>query len=131
MVKELKSGLLIPDLLVLAKNIKDMPLEVLLDRLIKAVDSERGKVFIDEGPEEIDGFIFATIENFDGEDAVFIQAASVRPGTNNAHELLNRVKLWGREIGLTKAYCLTPRNPAPFIRKFGFKFYSNALKLDL
>lgn len=132
MVKEINNVLLIPQVLELAKNIPDTPLPVLEKMLIDALTSKKAKILVSENRQgELTGFMFASIEQMEGEDCVFIQTTYIKPDRDDKYTgwgLLNKMRLFGKDNNINLMYMMTPRNPKPFIRKYGFQFYTTVLR---
>lgn len=131
MIYQLTNPLLIPKLLEMAKAVPDTPLDKLEKMLIEAMTSKQAKIFVDEKNNEIRGFIFGSVENLEGEDCIFIQFCIVKPIKEERHigfELLLKMRLWGKELGLNYIYTITDRNPKGYIRKYGFEHYANVLR---
>ena len=132
MISEITNPLLINRILELARIVPDTPIDKLKKMLIEGLTSKQAKIFIDEKNGEVRGFIFATVEQMEGEDCVFIQFCVIKPIKEERYigfELLLKIRLWVKDLGLKYIYTMTPRSSKPFIRKYGFKFYTNVLRL--
>jgi len=134
MIYENSNPLLIPRLLEMAKTIPDLPIPELEKMLIGGISSTNTKIFVEEKGEEIRGFLFCSIEGFDGQDACFVQVCAIKPTNeenNIGFELLNRVKLWAKEKNLEYIYFITKRNAKGFEKKYHFKYYGTVLRKKL
>lgn len=134
MIYKLDNALLIPKVLTLARALPDPNLPALEGMIIKGIGRKDAALFVDEKAEEVNGFIFATVEEFEGEDAVFIQASVIKPNNNHenvGHELLARVRAWGRARGLKQCYFMTRRSARAYERKYGFRYHTTVLKRSL
>jgi len=129
MIYETKNVLLIPRLLEMAKTIPDLPLPELEKMLIGGINSPNTKIFVEEKEDDIRGFMFVSIEGFDGQDACFVQVCAVKPTEENiVFEMLHRVKLWAKEKNVEYIYFITKRSPKAFERKYHFKYYGTVLR---
>lgn len=129
MILEVDNPLLIPQILKLAENIPETPLDKLKDMLLSAVDDREAKILIEKKDEDIRGFIFATIEKVDGERAAFIQSCYITPDMQGiGHELLTRIRTWAKENNLQNIYMMTKRDYKSFMRKYHFEFCYFILK---
>lgn len=84
--------------------------------------------------ERVDGelisFMFATIENFDGENAAFIQVCFSKNG-GNVKKLLDDLILWTKSQNIHTLFFMTKRNPEGFERKYQFKECYKVLKRSI
>jgi len=132
MVRQLENPLLLTKVIDLAKNIPDMDAVILSTMLTHALASKRALILISETKEgEVNGFSFATIENLDGEDAVFVQATYIKPGEEEKYigfELLTKLRLFGKDNRLNNIYMMTKRNPKAYMRKYKFEFAYTVLR---
>lgn len=130
MIYALKNVLLIPKILELSKVLDTDP-QALSNVLIKSLGRKDAALYVDEKDGVLDGFILATIEEFDGKDAAFIQSCVIKPEGNEkniGHELLTRIRRWAAEQGATEIYFMTRRNPQAFQRKYNFRYHATVLK---
>lgn len=132
MVRTIDNPLLIPKILDLAKNIGGTDLKTLEKMLIEGLTSKKSKILISEKNGEVCGFMYASIEEFEGEDVVFIQSAYNKPDSEERYtvfEFITKLRLWAKENNIRWIYTMTRRNIKPFIRKYKFQFYTNVLRL--
>lgn len=130
MIYELKNPLIINRLLEMAKTIPDLPLLALEKMLIGGIASPNAKIFVEEKDDEVRGFIFASIEGFDGQDSCFVQVCAVKLEQENKYivfELLSKIKLWAKEKNLEYIYFITKR-PKGFEKKYHFDYYGTVLR---
>lgn len=126
--------LLIPKLIKLAEVVPNTPLEKLRKFMFLTINKPGTRAYVDMHDGVIRGFIYASIEEFDGEGCVFIQFCVVKPCDNEKNigfELLDKMKQWAKENNISQIYLSTARDPKGFIRKYHFEFYSSILRLDL
>ena len=130
MIYETSSPLLIPKLLELAELVPNLPIPELEKILINGISSPNSKILIEEKDDEVRGFLFASIESFDGQDCCFVQVCAVKPTceTNIVPELVHRIKLWAKEKQVEYLYFMTRRNSKGFERKYHFDFYGTVLR---
>jgi N-acetylglutamate synthase-like GNAT family acetyltransferase len=130
MIIALSNPLLIPRLIEMAHAVPDAPKDVLERQLARAISRPDAVVYVDDFKGEIRGFIYASIENFDGEDVCFVQFCVVKPEIASyvCFELLGRVRVWANERGLKWIYTMTARNYKPFMKKYKFEFAYTVLK---
>lgn len=134
MIYQLTSGLLINQLEAMAKTVPGAPVQALRDMLVNSIGRKDARVFVDEKDGKVNGFIFATVEEIDGRDSIFIQFCVVKPNPNEpntCNELLSKVRKWGEEIKLRDMYFQTRRNPKAFARKYKFHYHTTVLKRSL
>jgi N-acetylglutamate synthase-like GNAT family acetyltransferase len=130
MIYQLRNVLLIPKILDLAKALDTDP-KALETALIRSLGRKDAILFVDEKDGVLDGFILATVEEFESKDAAFIQSCVVQPTTNEknvCHELLARVRRWAADQGITEMYFMTKRNHKAFQRKYNFRYHATVLK---
>ncbi len=122
MIQEIQSPLLLNQILRMAEKVPGTPMETLRQKLIQGMRRNDAKVYIYEKNGEVMGFIFSTVEEYNGEDAVWIQFCVTQEsaGPNITQELLGRVKSWGKELGFKDMYFVTQRSPKAFERKYKF-----------
>jgi len=114
----------IPNLIELSRAVPDSNPQALEKMLIAGMGRKDSRVFVFEREEKIKAFIFATVEEFEGEDAAFIQFCVSIPDANErnvVNELLNRVRTWAGELGLSNMYFMTRRDPRAYARKYKFR----------
>jgi len=134
MVLTFDNPLLIPKLIKLAEQVPGTPLNKLKKFMFNSLNRPNAKAYMDMHDGVIKGFIYSTIEEFDGEKCVFIQFCVLKPCAEDKYigfDMLNKIKLWAKENNITQIYFSTARDIRPFIKKYHFKFYSSILKLDL
>lgn len=134
MIREFDNPLQIPKLIELAKEVPNTPLDKLKKFMFATLSQPNTKAYIDSRDGEIYGFIYATIEEFDGERCVFIQFCVIKPVKEESYtgfELFTKMKLWARENNISQLYFITSRDPKGFIRKYHFEPYGSVLKMDL
>jgi len=79
---------------------------------------------------ELLSFMFATIENFDGENSAFIQVGFSKNG-GHADLLLADLILWAKSNNLKTIFFMTKRNPKGFERKYNFKECYKVMKRSI
>jgi hypothetical protein len=134
MILPFDNPLLIPKLIEMAKEVPNTPLDKLQKFMFRTINTPNTKIYYDVHDGIIRGFIYGTIESFDGDTCVFVQFCVVKPCEHDKYvcfELLTKMKLWAKENKITQIYFATSRNPEAFIRKYHFEFNSTILKLDL
>ena len=131
MIYELKSVFTIPKLVELSKEfLPDVPHENLQSMMIERFGRD-SKTFVYEENGIPEGYVFATVEEFNGKNQVFIQQCVVKSKEKHkevSRELLSRVTKWAEAFGYDWVYFITHRNPRPFMRKFGFLYHGSVLK---
>lgn len=131
MVYTTSNPFLIPKLIEMARQVPNTNIKALEKMLIEGMTSKDSNIIIDEKDDDVRGFIFATIESMEGEDCVFIQFCVIKPQEEERYigfELLNKIRLWGKERGLKYLYMMTDRNWKPFARKYKFSPHMMVLK---
>lgn len=133
MIYQITNALLIPKLLDLMKALETDPV-LLQEIMIQSLARSDSRIFVEEKDGQARGFIFATVETFEGKESVFIQSCSVKPDDNErlvCFELLARIRKWGSELGLKDMFFMTRRSPEAFKRKYHFKYHTTVLRRSL
>lgn len=131
MIYQLTNVLLIQKLLEMARVVPDTDLNALEATLLNSLRRKDARIFVDEHKGEIKGFIFASVEEIDGKDAVYIQFCVIKPDANERNlgmELLSKIRRWAREAGLKDMYFSTRRNVDAFKRKYKFRYHNTMLR---
>lgn len=134
MVMEFTNLLFIPKLVKLAEEVPNTPTEKLKHFMFMTLNQPNTKAYMDMRDGIINGFIYASIEEFAGERCVFIQFCIVKPNANEKYtvfEMLTKMKLWALDNNITQIYFGTERDPKAWERKYHFKLHSYIMKLDL
>lgn len=134
MIYQITNALLIPKILQLARVIPDTNLKALENMIINGIGRKDSILLVDEKADEVNGFIFATVEELEGESVVFIQTCVNKPTNNEenvVHELLAKVRAWGRKQGLKQCFFMTRRSARAYERKYGFRYHTTVLKRSL
>lgn len=101
-----------------AIQIDGLDVDVLKQMIIDS-SLERKFVMADINDGQMKAFMFATVENLDGQDVCFIQAChSVKDGS--VQVMLDKCIAWANEQGLKRIVFLTKRNPEAWERKYKF-----------
>lgn len=130
MILELDNILLIPRITELMKEILPVSVNTFENMIVDAMASKKALILIDKKDEEIRGFVFATIEQMEAEDIVFIQISYIRPEYPKiGFELLARVRTWAKKMEIKNwIYMITPRDIKGFEKKYKFRFYGRLLR---
>ena len=123
MILQLTNLLLIPKVKALAKYVPNTNENVLEKMLLNGIDQKDSIIYINKRDEEVNGFIFATKETWEGEPVCFIQFCVIKPSTEEKYigfEFLNKIRLWAKDKGLPKIITVIRRNPEGFKRKYKF-----------
>ncbi len=130
MIIRLTHPLLIPKLVDMAKVVPGAPIEHMADVLIEAVYDEKGsRIFVDEKDGVVKGFIYGSLEHWQGEPVVYVQLCVVLPTERySCHELLARIEAWARENKIKHIIFVTMRNWKAYARKYHFAFDGTVLK---
>lgn len=119
----------IEQVLKLAENIPDTPINVLRTRLCN--DLKQRLIVSKEEDGVVKGYAYATIEYFDGEAVVFIQSTYVTPGHDIGGEFMEEMLKWARETNCKWIYMLTKRKEEPITRKYGFESVGTIMKKEV
>lgn len=134
MIIPFNNPLMIPKLIELAEIVPNTPIEKLKKFMFMTLNQPNTKAYVAKEDDMYKGFIYASIEEFDGDRCIFIQFCVILPDEYAKYtgwELLTKMKVWAQENGITQIYFSTQRDPKGFMRKYHFEFYSTILKLDL
>jgi len=98
--------------------------------LEQGIKSDSSIIIVDEKDKKINGFVFASIEEFNGEDVCFIFACVVSPDMKQTvHDFIAKLRKWSKEKGLKKMLLSTKTHPEGFSKKYGFKYESTLMSL--
>jgi len=132
MILEVTTPLTIPKILEMARKMPHLPVKALEDMLIRGMASEKSKILVDDKEGVLRGFMYASIEHFDGQPVVFIQASYIKSDLDGAkyigHEFISRMRAWAKESQIEYLYMMTPRNPKGYTRKYKFEFYTYVMR---
>ena len=136
MIHRIESPLQIPGLMVLADLVPDVPRDVLRSRLLEAISKQNARVYVNKKGIDVTAFILATLEEFEGEDAVFVQFCASLPIKDNSSivkEMVSRVTKWGGSLGLKKIYFMTRRGQGirAFGKKYKFRVHATVMVSDI
>lgn len=131
MITEITNPLLVPKILDLAKSIDSFPLEKLKSMLTEGFKRQDTRLVVYKKDEELKGFVYATIDFFDGDEVVFIQASSIDSKEKNiGYELLANIKKWGNSNNCKYIYMITQRDKA-FERKYKFEPIGTVMRREI
>ncbi len=83
------------------KDIFNIPKDKLDGYLTEAIKGENSVLFIDEKENKVVSFIYASIEEFNGEDRCFIHACVCGDkDKHTVHHFLGRVMQWAKDKGI-------------------------------
>ena len=129
MIIKIDNPVLIPEILKLAVKDDKFKIDSLRSMLNDALTRKDSLILIEKKDDVVRGFLFATIEFFQGEDSVFIQGCYVEQDAPQAgHELLAHVRNWGSNLGKEFIYFMTQRESGAWEKKYKFKVVSHVLK---
>lgn len=120
------------DMLLEKKDLFRIRKDKLEDYLSRAVEDDDAIIIINEKDRDIGSFLYASIEEIDGEEAVFINACISEPKkADSVFELLSRLMKWAASKNLDKIFFLSNVHMEGFKRKYGFEKYSELLFLNI
>lgn len=118
MIKSVNDSKTIEMIIVNAVKIAGIDVEVLRKMILDSLQ-ERKFIIADINDGQMKAFMFATVENLDGQDVCFIQAChSVKDGS--VQVMLDKCIGWSKNLGLEKIVFMTKRNPRAWERKYKF-----------
>ena len=131
MIQIIDNPILLYQILDLAKEIPDTPIDVLEKMLLKGIGSPDARIVVDKKDDKIRGFMFSTIEIFQGDDVVFVQSCYVSPkAPHTFHDLVANINAWAKERFIKNIICMTQR-PEAFARKYKFKILTHIVKREV
>jgi len=131
MIQIIDNPILLYQIIDLAKEIPDTPIDVLENMLLKGIGSKDARIVVDKKDDIVRGFIFGSIERFQGEDVVFVQSCYVRPeAAHTFHDLVANVNAWAKERFIKSIICMTQR-PEAFARKYKFTILTHVVKREV
>lgn len=130
MFRDLSDPLLIPKIVKLAEEyLPDTSPDMLRNGLIKSLENNEARTIVYGKKGNIQAYIFATIDRFDMNKCVFIQSCVIHPVLKEiGHELLARIRNWGKAKQAKFIYFITGRNPQGFMRKYKFEKTGEVLR---
>lgn len=106
--------------------------EKLLKYLEDAIKNETSIILLDEKDNKVDGFVFASVEEYDGEDVCFIHTCIVAKDKKyTVHDFIARLRKWSREKGIKTLIMSTNKHEKGFERKYGFKYLSTLMTMPV
>lgn len=129
MILQLTTPIFLTRILDLAREVPDVPYEVLSKMILQGINDKDSIIYIDEKDGVVNGFIYASKERWNGEDVCFIQFCVIHPNNDYdfsnekyiGFEFMTKMKLWAKEKGLKSLVMVTKRNPKIYERKYQFK----------
>ena len=110
----------------------DIQKEKLRSYLEDAIKNESSIVLLDEKDNRVDGFVFASVEEFNGEDVCFIHSCIVSPEKKyTVHDFIARLRKWSSEKGIKTMIMSTNKQEKGFERKYGFRYLSTLMSLPV
>ena len=110
----------------------DIQKDKLRDYLEDAIKNDSSIVLLDEKDNRIDGFVFASVEEFNGDDVCFIHVCIVaKEKKYTVHDFIGRLRAWSNERGLKTMIMSTNKHEKGFERKYGFKYLSTLMTLSV
>ena len=132
MILEITNAFQLPAIFKMAEKIPNVKKSVMEEMLTKALSRQDAKIIADIQGNEYVGFIFASVESLNGEDIIFIHLSYIKPGlVNSGHELLARLKLWSKFLGIKGLVASTHRSVKGFEHKYKFKYFSTLIRREV
>lgn len=128
MIQEIKESILLPQIVDLAELIPETPKEKFKDMLYNGIAHDDTVIIVDKKDSTIKAFLFATMENYQGEEVAFIQLCYIHPeAPASGHEILNRLNIWAKKQGAKQLVFITKRKPRAYERKYHFEYAGKVL----
>ena len=122
MIERLKDSSMFLNLMELAKQLPNTPLEELGKMLINGFNKDTAQILVCKENEDITGFTLTSIEEFDGNNVAFIQGAVIKPNNDNyGLELMEKIRSWASDMKVKYIYMITNRNTKGFSKKYNFE----------
>jgi len=114
-------------------NIKNCPKANIIEMMGKGLnnDNEIILAYINDDKEDkiVRGFLYATVDNMDGERTAFIQAAYMSPKYNKySQNVFDKLIEWSKQRNINRMDIITTRFPDSFRRKYGFEYTGTLMK---
>lgn len=120
MIHEVDSLHTIDAIVEFAGRINRLNKKALKKMMLESLFLEHRFLVVDTDGENLQGAMFATVENFDGENVAFIQVCySNKQG--NVQSMLDKLIDWARSLGLKKMIFMSERSPKAWARKYKFE----------
>jgi len=129
MILQLTSPIFMTQILDLAREVPDVPIETLNKMILSGLNDKDSIIYIDEKDGLVNGFIYASKEKWNGEEVCFIQFCVIKTNTEYSmsndkyigFEFMTKMRLWAKEKGLANLVMVTKRNPKLYERKYQFR----------
>ncbi len=132
MILEITNAFQLPRIFEMADKIPNVKRETVEIMLTKALNRKDAHIIADVQNDEYVGFIYASIENLDNYDVVFIHLSYVKPGLfNSGHELLARLIIWSKSLGIKSLMASTRRSVKGFEHKYKFNYFSTLIRREI
>ena len=134
MICKWDNPLSINKILELAKDVKDTPIDKLKRFILESLNNPNAIIYVDRVDDEIQGFVFATVEQWQCEEALFIHICAIKPIPEEKYvgfELLTKLKLFAKDRNIKILLMATQRNPKPWIKKYRFSIEGTILKMEV
>lgn len=106
--------------------------EKLREYLESAIKHDSSVIFLDETDNRLDGFVFASVEEFNGDNVCFIHSCIVsKEKKYTVYDFITRLRKWSKEKGIKMMIMSTNKHEKGFDRKYGFKYHSTLMSLPV
>lgn len=114
------------------KDLFNIPPKKVRDYMANAIQDKLSIILIDEKDHNLNGFLFASVEDFNGEEVCFIHTCIIVPDMKyTGHDFIARLKKWSIERNIKTIFMSTKSHKDGFERKYGFKFHSTLMSLPV
>lgn len=103
-----------------------------LDYFMRGLEDENSIIIVDEKEQTLNGFLFASIEELEGNDVCFIHACIINPHMRDTgFEFLGRLRKWCNQKGIIDIFMMSNNHIKGFSQKYKFEPYSTLMKLKV
>lgn len=114
------------------KELFKIPMDIVKKYLIKGIKDELSIILIDEKEKFLNGFLYASIEEFNGAEVCFIHACVIVPDREyTGPDFMARLKKWSKEKNMKEIFLSTDKHEVGFEQKYEFKYHSTIMSLRL
>ncbi len=97
-----------------------------------AINNESCIILLDQKDDKVNGFVYASVEEFNGEDVCFIHCCVVIPEMKyTVHDFIARLRKWSAEKGLKIMIMSTDKHEKGFEKKYGFRYVSTLMSISV
>lgn len=103
-----------------------------LNYFIRGLKDENSIIIVDEKDQELNGFLFASIEELEGNDVCFIHTCIINPKRKETgFEFIGRLRKWCGEKNIKNIFMMSNTHIKGYSQKYKFETYATIMKLKV